>query len=74
MNSADQPAARWRQRAASARHEAQQPQQAAEAMAQHIPLGQLILVGHVRFVERKCAYAQGSFVEQKGGSSITEES
>jgi hypothetical protein len=38
--------ARLRQRAASARQEAQQHQHAAAAIAQHIPLGQPILVGH----------------------------
>jgi hypothetical protein len=38
--------ARLRARAASARQEAQQHQQAAEAIAEHIPVGQPILVGH----------------------------
>jgi hypothetical protein len=38
--------ARLRARAANVRQEAQQHQQAADAIAQHIPLGQPILVGH----------------------------
>jgi hypothetical protein len=37
--------ARLHQRAASTRQEAQQHQQAADAIARHIPLGQPILVG-----------------------------
>lgn len=39
-----------------------------------IPMGQPILIGHVRFVGRKCAQAQGSSIKNRKEVLITEES